>query len=148
MKKMRRIKLITIFVSILLFGVVGCTPNQGILNSANEAKAPDMPSNIAPAVSNFDSDLQAMKIADFNFIHVFRRKDGKKLDADDKRFFAGMTPVETNRRRLSDDDKAIITGSNYRFPPEVMKLLTDRFTFEDYSKPESEIMKSNSNGNN
>lgn len=88
-----------------------------------------------------------MRTADFNFIYVFRRKDGKAMDANDKRFMAGNTPVETNRRRLSDDDKAIITGSNYRFPPEVMKLLTDRFAMEDYSKPESETMNANANSN-
>ncbi len=86
-----------------------------------------------------------MRNADFNFIHVFRRKDGKIMDVDDKRFVSGITPVETNRRQLSDDGKAIITGSNYKFPPEVMKPLTDRFTMEDYSKPESEIMAANSN---
>jgi len=137
----------SILIWLSMIAAVACTPNQSILNSANESATPQSPANVAPGLSNFETDLQSMRNADFNFIHVFRRKDGKVMDADDKRFVAGITPVETNRRQLSDDGKAIVTGSNYKFPPEVMKPLTDRFTMEDYSKPESEIMAANSNSN-
>ncbi|MEJ7848949.1 MAG: hypothetical protein WKF92_12770 [Pyrinomonadaceae bacterium] len=132
---------------LLVFAAIACTPNQGILNSSNESATPQPLANVAPALSNFESDLQSMRDADFNFIHVFRRKDGKAMDADDKRFVSGITPVETNRRQVSDDGKAIITGSNYKFPPEIMRLLTNLFTMDDYSKPESEIMAANSNSN-
>jgi len=143
----RQINMKSFLVSLSVLTALACTPNQGILKSANESATPEPPANVAPAVSNFESDLQSMRNADFNFIHVFRRKDGKPMDADDKRFAAGITPVETNRRKLSDDGKAIITGSNYRFPPEVMKLLTDRFSMEDFSKPLSEIMNANIDAN-
>ena len=143
----RQIKLKYIALAFILLVTVGCTPNQSILNSANESAAPQVSANVVPAAGNLESDLQSMRNADFNFIHLFRRKDGKAMAADDKRFVSGITPVETNRRQLSDDGKAIITGSNYKFPPDVMKLLTDRFIMEDYSKPESEIMAANSNSN-
>jgi len=86
-----------------------------------------------------------MRNADFNYIYAFRRKDGRAMDADDKRFVNSNTPSETNRRRVSTDGKVIILGSNYRFPPEMLKNLTDRFIFEDYSKPDSEIMQANTN---
>ncbi|MBC7901751.1 MAG: hypothetical protein H7070_17060 [Saprospiraceae bacterium] len=136
-----------LLITAIVFAALACTPNQSILNSANESATPNAPSNISPPVSSFENDLQSMRDADFNFIHVFRRKDGKVMDADDKRFMAGNTPAETNRRRLSDDGKAIITGSNYRFPPEIITLLTGRFDLEDHSKPESEIMNANGNSN-
>lgn len=138
-------KLILILLSA--FAALACTPNQNILKSANESATPEAPAKVVPAASGFETDLQSMRNADFNFIHVFRRKDGLPMDADDKRFVSGITPIETNRRKLSDDGKAIITGSNYRFPPEVMKQLTDRFSMEDFSKPESEILAANTNLN-
>ena len=136
-----------LFLILLIFAAISCTPNQSILNSANESATPQSPANVVATVSTFENDLQSMRDADFSYIHVFRRKDGKAMDADDKRFVSGITPVETNRRQLSDDGKAISTGSNYKFPSEIMKLLTDRFIMEDYSKPESEIMAANSNSN-
>ena len=127
-----------------------CGPNQKILNSAENSSTP------APAVNAPDSeskapsieqDIQAMKNADFNFIYVFRRKDGAVLDDDDKAFVNAVTPAETNRRRISDEGRAVILGSNYRFPPEAMKSLIDRFAMEDHSKPESEIPGGNANTN-
>ena len=69
------------------------------------------------------------------------------MDSDDKRFTSAITPPEINRRKLSDAGKAIILGSNFRLPPDVLEQLTDRFVFEDFSKPESGIMGANSNTN-
>ena len=65
------------------------------------------------------------------------------MEADDKKFFNTYSPPETNRRRLSDEGRAIIIGSNYRWPAETFKLFTDRFNLEDYSKPENEIINAN-----
>lgn len=134
-----------ILILLGAFAAVACGPNQSILNSANDSATPQSPANVAPVVASFESDLESMRNADFNFIHVFRRKDGQVMDADDKRFVSGITPIETNRRKLSDEGRVIITGSNYRFPPDVLKQLTDRFTMDDFSKPESEIMAANTN---
>ena len=143
-QKLKMVKPLKI-TSILLLALttLACGPNQTILNSASETPPP--PSNIQPAEGNFESDILAMRNADFNYIYAFRRKDGRAMDADDKRFVNSNTPSETNRRRVSTDGKVIILGSNYRFPPEMLKNLTDRFIFEDYSKPDSEIMQANTN---
>ncbi|HKX84215.1 MAG TPA: hypothetical protein VJL58_08350, partial [Pyrinomonadaceae bacterium] len=99
-----------------------------------------------PSATTVEEDVEAMRVADFNFIYVFRRKDGAVMDADDKRFVSAITPPEINRRKLSDSGKAIILGSNFRLPPENLKQLTDRFAFQDHSKPVSEI-NANSNSN-
>ena len=92
-----------------------------------------------PSATTLEEDVEAMRVADFNFIYVFRRKDGAAMDADDKRFVGTITPPEINRRKLSDGGKAIILGSNFRLPPENLKQLTDRFAFQDFSKPASAI---------
>lgn len=138
---------------ILSFAVFisACTPNQKIMESANLAAENTNTANVAPAVgrplSTVEQDIQAMRNADFDFIFLFRRKDGAEMDADDKKFFNSFTPAETNRRRISDGGRAIIIGTNYRWPSELFKKFTERFSLEDYSKPENEIINSNANTN-
>jgi hypothetical protein len=139
--------------SLLLLSLIAlasaCSPNQRILNSANER--PPEPSSIrtegtSPPAS-IETDIIAMKTADFNFIYIFRRKDGSQLDADDRAFMNANLPYEINRKKISDGGKALVIGSNFRMPPENFKSMKERFTFEDLSKPESEIMPANSNVN-
>lgn len=125
--------------------MIACTPNKRIVESS--AENPPMPKTegpVEPAVATFESDLQTMRTADFNFIYVFRRKNRGELDSDDRAFMIANTPPEMNRRKLSDGGRVLIVGSNFRFPPENLKLMTERFSFEDYSKPESAIMNANS----
>ena len=86
-----------------------------------------------------------MKTADFSFIYIFRRKDGRELDADDRSYLGVTIPSEMNRRKISDGGRAVIVGSNFRIPAEIMNILKERFAFEDHSKPESEIMPANTN---
>lgn len=111
------------------------------MNSATKP-TPAAQANVedTPSIATVEQDVEAMRVADFNFIYVFRRKDGGVMDADDKRFVNVITPPQINRKKLSDSGKAIILGSNFRMPPDVLKQLTDRFAFEDISKPESEII--------
>ena len=87
-----------------------------------------------------------MKTADFSFIYIFRRKDGATLDADDRSYLSVTIPSEMNRRKISDAGRAVIIGSNFRIPPDIMNILKERFAFEDHSKPESEVMPANTNG--
>ena len=132
-------------VSLSVF-MSGCTPNQRILESNAESSpgsAPEKP----VALAKIEDDIAAMKTADFNFIFVFRRKDGAELDKDDRAFMSAHIPYEINRKQIVDGGKALLIGSNYRVPAEDFKALNDRFLFEDFSKPESEIMPANSNAN-
>lgn len=134
---------------MLALAAASCTPNKQILESAN-ANSPVSNTASAPAagerpVDTVEQDIQAMRNADFNYIFLFRRKDDGAMDADDKKFFNAHTPPETNRRRLSDEGRAVIIGSNYRWDPETFKLFTERFNLEDYSKPENEIIDSGAN---
>lgn len=128
-----------------------CGPNQRILESANENQASNVEHvatnvNASPAVSSFEQDLNAMRTADFKFIVVFRRKDGSALDATDKELIS-KTGSQANRRRLSDDGKAVIIGSNFPFNTGEFEGLAKRFRMEDYSKPDSGPMFSNTSTN-
>jgi len=80
----------------------------------------------------FKSELEKMRTADLQYIFVFRRKDGSGFDGEDKKILRASLPFN-NRVVLADEDKAVIVGSNYKFPPENLDALRARFDIEDYS---------------
>lgn len=128
-------------IFFVLAVLTACGPNQRILESANENTATAEPvavnSNPGPAVSTFEQDLNAMRTADFKFIVVFRRKDGQALTPQDKALIGTNTGMQANRRRVSDEDRAVIIGGNFPFATKLMNELTERFKMENYSKADS-----------
>jgi hypothetical protein len=128
----------------LALAVAACGGNQRIMESS---QSPTPSANTSPPLSSFELELKAMRTADFNFIYVFRRKDGAPLDAGDKKLASDNIPPEINRRKVIEDGRAVIIGSNYRLPPENAKALAERFVVEDYSKPENEMINANANTN-
>lgn len=129
-----------VLLSLLL---AGCSANPTIMSSGKEPT----PSNAVRPIDVFESDLESMRTANFDFIFVIRRKDGEKLDAEDKKFIRNHSPAVANRIILSDDDKALIAGSNFPFPPDKLKPLQDRFDFQDFSKPVNAAPPKNENAN-
>lgn len=133
------------FSVLLLLSLIasGCGPNEGILKSGKET--PQV--NAESGKSLFDQDIEAMRTADFVYVYVLRRKDGGKIDAEDR----GVIRVQTslaNRRVSADDDKAFIIGSNNPIPPQNMFVLYERFAVENYSQPSANAnvnAKANSN---
>lgn len=135
---------------VIMFCVAGCGPNQRILESSNSTPAADATSpstQTPPTVPSFEQDLNAMRIADFKFIVAFRRKDDAPMDAGDKELIGSQTGPQANRRRLSDNGKAIIIGSNFPFYPGTLEELQKTYKMENYSKADSGPMVSNSNAN-
>jgi hypothetical protein len=130
----------------LALTAAACTPNQRIINSAPETPVPI--TNSSPAAPNFENDLQAMRNADFKFIVAFRRKDGGVMTSEDKSFTNTITGYNANRRRLSDEGRAIIIGTNFPFSPDMLEKMQDRFAMENYSKPDSGPLVSNAVQNN
>ena len=108
-----------------------CGPDDRILKSGKETPAP---SNVEASRSTFEKELDDIRSANFTFIYVLRRKDGQKLDAEDRSVIRLQT-VDMNRRVTADDDKAVIIGSNYQMPPKNMVTLLERFAVENYSQP-------------
>ena len=143
----RSIAVLVIFCSC---AASGCGPNQRIMNSAaentaeSEARASNS-ANAVPTVTGFKQDLESMRTADFKFIVVFRRKDGGKLQQEDKEAIGRITGQQVNRRKISDEGKAVIIGSNFPFLPGMLEQLTEKFKMEDYSKPESGPLVANAN---
>jgi hypothetical protein len=138
-----------IFVLFVVFtvGLTSCGPNETVLKSNSPTPAP--PGTAPTRRSSNDpveKEVEAMQTADFNFIYVLRRRDGGVLDSDDKTFLRSVTAM-ANRRTLSNDQKAIIIGSNNTLSPELVQSMKDRFNFEDFSKPESQITNSNTPAN-
>ncbi len=147
-KSRKLLQLPTAFCLGLLSLFVACQPNQAILDSQNKSRNSDVATDsAAPTINAFESDIKSMQTANFDFIYIFRRKDGGKLTAEDKKFAKANAPFETNRFIVSDEERAIIAGSNTKFAPANLEALKSGFEVTDVSKPKSENKNSNSNVN-
>lgn len=129
-----------LFIWLIALGM-GCSANSSIVNSGKTSPTP-----VVPQKTSFEQDLESVKVGDFKFIFVLRRRDGGALDPDDKKFVRA-TAHDANRFVLSEEDKAIIAGSNYPITPEKMKLLRDRFDLQDITGNNSAPANTNTNTN-
>ncbi len=124
---MWKIKRETILAA-LLFGLAGnFACNYNSLEKPNVNAAPPKVENKQAA---FDSDLQTLKTADLKYIFVFRRTDGGAFAVEDKKHLRTNLPA-TNRVIMTDEGKAFIVGSNYKFPPENLEVLRLQFNIEE-----------------
>lgn len=121
--------------AIACFGLIlltlpgaACVNKSLLANKNNSAATPEIP------LSDYERDLQTMKTANFDYIFVFRRRDGNAFDGDDKKYVKTNSPGGTNRFVLTDSDRAVIAGSRYAFSPENLAALRNRFAVEDFSK--------------
>lgn len=137
------------FVNLLIFGLL----ILALVNVACESPSLKKKDRTAPSPENkqtaFEQDLQSMKTANFEYIFVFRRKDSGAFDSEDRKYLRANSPLATNRFIATDADKAFIAGSKYKFSPENLEILRQRFNIEDYSElKESQLEeKSNTNAN-
>jgi hypothetical protein len=115
-------------VLLLLVSSFACTPR-----SLEKKAAVDTPVAGEEKQAGFETDLQTMRTAGFEYIFVFRRKDGGAFDVEDRKHLRAYSPPETNRFISTDDGKAFIAGSKYKFTPEHLDALRMRFNIEDYS---------------
>ena len=132
----------SLLITIACVLASACGPDDRILKSGKETPTP---SNVEVSKPTFEKDLDEIKSAGFTFIYVLRRKDGQKLDSEDRSVIRLQT-VDMNRRVTADDDKAVIIGSNYQIPPKNMFVLFDRFAVQNYSPPVPAV-DANSNAN-
>lgn len=118
-------------VSLTLFGFMACRGGEKpTVNTAAPAATPEK------KVDDFQDNLNSVQRAGFKFIYAFRRADGGIFNGEDKKYLKDNSPPETNQWRLTEDEKAVIAGSNYKFFPNNLEALRKRFAVEDYSKPE------------
>ncbi len=135
----RKIKRIVAFISAAL--MLACGANESILKSGKETP---QPVNSASTKDPVDKELDSMRTAGFQYIFVLKRKDGGKIDAEDRGAIKLQT-ADANRRRATDDGLAIVIGTNTPLAPEKMKALYDRFAIDNYSAPPSAQTNTNLN---
>lgn len=128
MKTSRNVLLRRLAVLLGLF-MTACGANDGILKSGK----PD-PSNSTPTPPSIERDIAEMKTAGFTTILVLRRKDGGKMDGEDRAVIRVQTAL-ANRRVGSQDETAFTIGTNTPITPEQMMVLLSRFAIENYSPP-------------
>ena len=109
--------------------ISACAANQAVLRSGKETPGQ---ANSESEKTPIEKELEAMQTAGFEFVYILRRKDGGKIDADDRKVIKAQT-VNTNRRVATDDDRAVIVGSNNQIPAENLEALYLRFSIENYS---------------
>jgi hypothetical protein len=114
------------FSATLMFSAgFGCNYNSFEKPNVNAA-----PLNAADQKTVYESDLQTMRTANMKYIFVFRRTDGGVFDSEDKRYLRANLPT-INRIYFSDENKAFIVGTNYKFPSENLEILRLRFNVEE-----------------
>lgn len=140
------------FVALFfIFSNLACQPNQAILNSGKDSNNSSETNSAARPKDTYESALRGVQKSGFDYIFVFRRKDGGKFEKDDKVFLRENSPAETNQFILTDEDRVVIAGSNYPFPEDSLKVLRSVFEVEDLSLKKAEDSDGNSsdqtNGN-
>ena len=139
----RRIRSSVICFFILPFVLASCGANEGVLHSGKETP---LPVNAVEEKPSFEKDLAAMRTAGFTLIYALRRRDGKTIDAEDVRVIKQLTN-DTNRRIKTDDDHAVLIGSNFELPKDNLSALYGQFSVEDYSEPPAADVKTDANSN-
>ena len=109
--------------------VVACGANEDILKSG---KASPSPANVQGPQTTVDDAVASMRTADFRYIWVIRRKDGGVLDTADKAIIRPNT-LDMNRRVVTDDQKAVVLGSNTLPFRDNFDALVKAFDIEDFS---------------
>jgi hypothetical protein len=124
----RALQIFTLF--ILGCFCFACGPEKSAtISPGNETPAP----TVEPKKKTFDDDLATVRYSDYTYIFVLRRRDGKAFDGDDSKFIRANSPPETNQRMISDEGKAVILGTNFRFYPGQWDALSGRFDLQDLS---------------
>jgi hypothetical protein len=126
-------------VSVFLFA---CQPPEtddanspGLSQSANITPTPNV------TLTEFESELKSMRIADFYYVFTLKRKDGRAFDSEDKRFVRENKHYAANRFSFIENETILFIGSNYEFTEENLMALRERFEFQDFSKPKEQIEK-------
>ncbi|QQS40622.1 MAG: hypothetical protein IPM63_14820 [Acidobacteriota bacterium] len=135
--KFRSIFLASAISASLIFSLA-CKPPEAANNAATPAER---------EMTEFEREIRSLKTADFDYIYVFRRKDGGAMTAEDKRLIKDKAHFATNRFTLSGDERAVFAGSNFAFEEENLNELKERFNFEDFSKPPEQIKREEEEAN-
>ena len=123
-------KNLTVFAFVLCLALIvsGCHKSD---DSSESNSTPSKPA--ASPLVGFAKDLQFIKNGQYTYIFVLTRKDGKKLDAEDKEYLRKNVPQIVDLVTTEEGKKAII-GTNFNLEEgPMMAALKKRYVVEDYS---------------
>lgn len=136
--KREKAKLLIICLALFLFS---CKTSE------NKELANASPSPTATVKqTTLQDDLKFIENANFQYVYVFRRKDGEKFDSGDVGYLKDNAHPQTNQWLKSEEGKTVIAGSNFKFDKKMLDSLKKRFTVEDLS-PKVEETEQNTNTN-
>lgn len=115
-------------VAVLLVSAACSAP---VPNQPGESSS-GTPFPTASPKSAFERDLQFIRNANFAYVWVFSRADGKPLDRDDANFLRQTAPQVVDWV-TTDDGKRVIGGTNFDLEQGGMPALRKRFVVEDYT---------------
>ena len=69
-----RTAVIGLLVLVICGGAIACQPDQRIMNSVPQPTPAGQTATVdsTPSTATVEQDVEAMRVADFNFIYVFR----------------------------------------------------------------------------
>jgi len=124
----RKMSFAMIFAVVAAFVGVGCFAEDDSKTSAVNTSPTKTP------LSELEREIKSLRTVDFDYIFLFKRKDGEAFSSEDKKFLKEQTYI-ANRRSLLKDEKTLLVGSNYEIEKKRLDALKKRFDFEDFSKP-------------
>ncbi|HEX8652172.1 MAG TPA: hypothetical protein VF708_15130 [Pyrinomonadaceae bacterium] len=122
--------LIVLVAAAMIFGA--CRGDDANSQTNGNAATSSSPRRPQPQ-TEFERDLEYVRLGHFTYIYVIARPDGAVLSSDDINYLTENTPKETNQRVSTEGKRRVIVGTNFVFTPENLDALRKRFTVEDYS---------------
>ena len=141
-EKVKRLKSTFAFLLlpfVLFFVSCQTSENKEVVNVSTN-------SNTNANQSSLQDDLKFIENANFQYVYVFRRKDGEKFDSSDVGYLKDNANPLTNQWLKSEEGKTVIAGSNFKFDKKMLDALKKRFSVEDLS-PKIEETEQNTNVN-
>ncbi|MFV0388707.1 MAG: hypothetical protein ACK5NT_08120 [Pyrinomonadaceae bacterium] len=123
---------IGLFITLLATILFAC--GSGSSPESNQSPAP------SPTVKKSESEeiLQSFATANFDYIYEIRSKSGEALTSEDIKYISERT-TQVNRRRKTDDNKAVFIGTNFDLDSTTLVDFKQRFDFDDHSRSAAEI---------
>lgn len=123
-----RISLLALILMVLLVSGACSSPQSGQPGPSSAGQ----PFPTASPKSAFERDLQFIRNANFAYVWVFSRPDGKPLDKDDGDFLRQTAPQVVDWV-ITDEGKRVIGGTNFNLEEGGMPALRKRFVVENYT---------------
>lgn len=118
---------------MVLSFVIGL-PFTGCRRSATDDETPDTTTYrpLATPVTEFDQELQNLRAANFQYVWVFTRMDGKEFTSEDSEILRANAPRVVDWVGMKDKKK-FLAGFNFPIEPTALAVLQKRYKIEDYS---------------